>query len=75
MRLPLSVSDPKLGDSYDTAKAKFLTLDQRLLKQRQIKKDYSDFLEEYAQLGHTIPLHEQKWKNNPRISTCPIMEY
>jgi len=57
VRLPLSDSADKLGDSYNTAKAKFLTLQQRLLKQ-QLKKDYSDFLEEYVQLGHMSPLCE-----------------
>jgi hypothetical protein len=29
-----------------------------LLKQSQIKKDYSDLLEEYVQLGHMSPLCE-----------------
>jgi len=58
VRLPLSDSADKLVDSYNTAKAKFLTLEQRLLKQPQLKKDYSDFLEEYVQLGHMSPLCE-----------------
>jgi len=50
VRLPLSDSADKLGDSYNTAKAKFLTIEQSLLKQPQPKKDYSDFLEECVQL-------------------------
>jgi len=58
VRLPLSDSVAKLGDSYNIAKVKFLTLEQRLLKQPQLKKDYSDFLEEYVQLGHMSPLCE-----------------
>ena len=29
-----------------------------LLKQPQLKKDYSDFLEQYVQLGHMSPLCE-----------------
>ena len=32
VRLPLSDSAAKPGDSYDIAKSKFLTLEQRLLK-------------------------------------------
>jgi hypothetical protein len=58
----LSDSADKLGDSYDTAKAKLLTLERRLLKQPQLKKDYSDFLEEYVQLGHMTPLCEAEVK-------------
>jgi len=58
VRLPLWDSADKLGDSYNTAKAKFLTLEQRLLKPPQLKKDYSDFLEEWVQLGHMTPLGE-----------------
>jgi hypothetical protein len=41
VRLPLSDSADKLGDSYHTAKVKFLALEQRLLKQPLLKKDYS----------------------------------
>jgi hypothetical protein len=51
VRLPLSDSADRLDDSYDTAKAKFFALEQRLLKQPQLKKDCSDFLEVYVQLG------------------------
>jgi hypothetical protein len=58
----LSDSADKLGDSYDSAKAKFLTLKQRLLKQPQLKKDCSDFLEEYVRLGHMAQLCEAELK-------------
>jgi hypothetical protein len=40
VRLPLSDSTDKLGDSYDTAKVKFLKLEQRLFKKPQLKKDF-----------------------------------
>jgi len=62
VRLPLSDSADKLGDSYHTAEAKFLALEQRLLKQPQLKKDYSEFPEEYVQLGHVTPLVEAEVK-------------
>jgi hypothetical protein len=62
VRLPLSDSADRLGDCYHTAKAKFLALEQRLLKQPQLKKDYSEFLEEYVQLGHMTPLDEAEVK-------------
>jgi hypothetical protein len=58
VRLSFSDIADKLGDSYHTAKAKFLAVEQRLLKQPQLKKDYSEFLEEYVQLGHMTPLDE-----------------
>jgi hypothetical protein len=59
VRLALSDSANKLGDS---AKAKFLTLQQRLLKQRQLKKGYSAFLDEYVRLGHVNQLCEAEVK-------------
>jgi hypothetical protein len=43
---------------------KFLKLEQRLLKQPQLRKDYSDFLEEYIQLGHMTPLGAAEVKRN-----------
>jgi hypothetical protein len=43
---------------------KFLKLEQQLLKQPQLKKDYSGFLEEYVQLGHTTPLGAAEEKRN-----------
>ena len=68
-------SADRLGDSYDTAKAKFLTLEQRLLKQIQLKKDFSSLLEEYVQLGHMTQLSEAEVIKNPPNYTCLIMEY
>ena len=66
VRLPLSDSADKVGDSYDIAKVKFLKLEQRLHKQPQIKKNYADFLEEYVQPGHMKPLGAAEVKRN-----CP----
>jgi len=74
VRLPLSDSVNKLGESYDNAKTKFLALEQRLLKQPQLKQDYADFLEEYLQLGHMTPLSENEDKKVVPHFTCLIME-
>jgi len=63
VKLPLSDSPDKLVDSYHTARAKFLALEQRLLKQPQLKKDYSQFLDEYLQLGHMTQVDEVEGKN------------
>lgn len=62
VKFPLSDSPDKLGNSYHTARAKFLALEQRLLKQPQLKKDYSEFLEKYTQHGHMTPLDEVEGK-------------
>ena len=62
MKLPLSDSHDTLGDSYHTARAKLLALEQRLLKQLQLKKDYSQFLDEYLQVGHMTPVDEVEGK-------------
>jgi hypothetical protein len=43
---------------------KFLKLEQRLLNQPQLKKDYADFLEEYVQLGHMTPLDAAEVRRN-----------
>ena len=43
---------------------KFLKLEQRLLKQPQLRKYYSGFLEEYVQLGHMTPLGAAEVKRN-----------
>ena len=56
VRLSLSDSNEKLGDRYNPVKANFLTLEQRLLQQPQLKKDYLAFLEKYVELGHMTPL-------------------
>jgi len=60
VRLPLSDSVDKLGESYDTAMAKFLALERRLEKNPQLKQDYSAFLGEYLQLGHMSPVSEDE---------------
>jgi hypothetical protein len=43
VRLPLSDIADKLGDSYDNGRVKFLKLEQRLLKQPQLKKIIQTF--------------------------------
>lgn len=64
VRLPLSDSADKLGESYNNARNKFLALEQRLLKQPRLKQDYSAFLEEYLQLGHMTPVTEDQDKKD-----------
>ncbi|XP_013179004.1 PREDICTED: uncharacterized protein LOC106126085 [Papilio xuthus] len=55
--LPLRDDRDCLGDSYQLAKKRFLNLEARFKRQPELKKAYSDFIREYAELGH---LNESK---------------
>ncbi|XP_045456195.1 uncharacterized protein LOC123666030 [Melitaea cinxia] len=52
VRLPLANTPDVLGDSYTLAKRRFLNLEKRLNKKPEMKSQYSNFINEYAQLGH-----------------------
>ncbi|XP_061706222.1 uncharacterized protein LOC133517094 [Cydia pomonella] len=52
VRLPLIDTPDCLGDSYFLAKKRFLSLEKRLNQNLEHKKMYSDFLQEYRDLGH-----------------------
>lgn len=75
VRLQLSESVDKLGESYDKARSKFLALEQRLLKNSQLKQDYSAFLEEYLQHGHMAPLSGQEVKIEGPHFPCLVMKF
>lgn len=56
VRIPFS-QDPKvLGNSYEIAKSRFLSLERKLQKSPQLNKMYCDFMLEYLTLGHMSPL-------------------
>ncbi|KAH9643960.1 hypothetical protein HF086_004221 [Spodoptera exigua] len=50
VRLPLLDSPNTLGDSYDFAKKRFLNLEKRFRKNTELKTQYTDFINEYAEL-------------------------
>lgn len=50
--LPLRDDRDCLGDSYQLAKKRLLNLEARFRKQPELKKLYSEFIHEYADLGH-----------------------
>lgn len=52
VKLPLVDSPDCLGDSYPMAKKRFLNLENRFNKQPEVKKMYTEFIHEYAELGH-----------------------
>lgn len=52
VRLPLIDTPDCLGDSYFLAKKRFLSLEKRLNQNPELKLMYSDFIQEYCDLGH-----------------------
>uniref|UniRef100_A0A1I8PRY2 CCHC-type domain-containing protein n=1 Tax=Stomoxys calcitrans TaxID=35570 RepID=A0A1I8PRY2_STOCA len=56
VKLPLK-GDPKwLGDSKDIALRRFLTMERKLNRNPDLKKDYTKFLNEYEEMGHMSQL-------------------
>ncbi|XP_063635213.1 uncharacterized protein LOC134805966 [Cydia splendana] len=52
VNLPLKESVDCLGDSYNTAKKRFLNLEKRFKRNPTLKCEYTKFINEYADLGH-----------------------
>lgn len=52
VRLPLFETPDCLGDSYAMAKKRLLWLEKRFRKNPELKLQYSNFIQEYFELGH-----------------------
>lgn len=52
VRLPFKDTSNQLGDSYNTALKRFFSLERRFKQDPKLKQQYSDFLQEYEDLGH-----------------------
>ncbi|XP_059051880.1 uncharacterized protein LOC131846562 [Achroia grisella] len=52
VKLPLITAPDCLGDSFRSAKRQFLALEKRFVKNPILKQSYSEFIKEYADLGH-----------------------
>ncbi|XP_076660098.1 uncharacterized protein LOC143363386 [Halictus rubicundus] len=52
VRLPFNEQKENLGNSYDMALRRFYSLERKLAKNRELKREYSEFLREYNDLGH-----------------------
>lgn len=71
--LPLRESRDCLGSSYPLAKKRFINLEARFRKQPELKKAYSEFVDEYTELGHLseikpqIPYHSYYLPHHPVI--------
>lgn len=55
VQLPFREDADQLGDSRAQAERKFKALEDRLEKHPDLKKMYSDFVNEYLELGHAMP--------------------
>lgn len=56
---PLKESPDVLGDSYNMAKRRFLSLERRLARDSHLKQLYVDFIDEYINLGHMFEYNNQ----------------
>ncbi|KAG7295897.1 hypothetical protein JYU34_020982 [Plutella xylostella] len=52
VRIPLKESADALGDSYSTARSRFMSLERKLQRSPEYKQMYCDFMNEYESLGH-----------------------
>ncbi|XP_069355819.1 uncharacterized protein [Maniola hyperantus] len=59
--LPLKESPEVLGDSYQMAKSRFLSLERKLARDSNMRQLYVEFMKEYLTLDH---MTEQKTLNN-----------
>ncbi|XP_071056073.1 uncharacterized protein [Onthophagus taurus] len=50
--LPFKKPNPVLGNSYQTALKRFMSLENRLLKTPSLRSDYINFMKDYLQSGH-----------------------
>lgn len=53
VKMPLRQSPERtLGDSFNMAKKRFISLEKKLMKNPVLKTQYCDFIREYEELGH-----------------------
>ncbi|XP_018400802.1 PREDICTED: uncharacterized protein LOC108778188 [Cyphomyrmex costatus] len=68
VQLPLKGTHMQLGDSYDAAKRRLITLERRLSKQPELKLQYDSFMQKYIDLGHMkhVPASSQEPEDDYR---------
>ncbi|XP_067217392.1 uncharacterized protein [Linepithema humile] len=50
--IPLKDNYAQLGESYEMAKRRFFSIERKLSKQSELKRQYTTFMQEYMDLGH-----------------------
>lgn len=58
VRLPFKKSPEVLGDSFEMARKRFLSLERRLERDATLKSMYVEFMDEYLSLGHMSPYNK-----------------
>ncbi|XP_017469715.1 PREDICTED: uncharacterized protein LOC108361583 isoform X2 [Rhagoletis zephyria] len=59
VRLPIKPNICMLGESYPQALRRFLNLERKLDRQRELKQNYAAFMQEYLDLGHMSLVSEE----------------
>lgn len=52
VRIPINPDAPKLGESRHIALRRFLQMEQRFINSPELKRQYTQFMNEYLDLGH-----------------------
>ncbi|XP_065095156.1 uncharacterized protein LOC135717134 [Ochlerotatus camptorhynchus] len=60
VQLPLKDSIHRVEDNRSIALRRFFMLEQRFLKNPELKKQYAEFINEYKSLGHCIQIDESQ---------------
>ena len=63
VRYPFSNDQPKIGESYSTAKSRWNQMERRLKKDPELEEQYTKFMNEYESLGHMSKLAEAEENN------------
>jgi hypothetical protein len=59
VRLPRHSQNLQLGNSYTTREYRFQQLEKRPIKNSELRKEYTKFMDEYLSLGHMQPVPEE----------------
>ncbi|KAL4123429.1 hypothetical protein QTP88_015607 [Uroleucon formosanum] len=60
VHLPFRENVIDLGSSYDIAKRRLLNLERRFTNNPKLKNEYTNFINEYIQLGHMEQIHDDQ---------------
>ena len=63
--LPFKLNISQLGDSYSTAYRRFLSLENRLLKNSNLRDAYIDIINDYLAQGHMSKIENAKESTSP----------
>lgn len=69
--LPFCADPESLGDSFETARRRFLCLERKLLASPDIRSAYDDVIREYLDKGYLIPTPLEDVNSNAASYTIP----